>query len=38
MVITASLAAATAAGLATTLAPASASGLVFSGERFQTVT
>src|SRR5580704_8368584 len=38
MVMTASLAAATAAGLATTLAPASASGLVFAAVRFQTVT
>src|SRR5674476_1043389 len=38
MVMTASLAAATAAGVAATLAPASASALVFSGERFQTVT
>src|SRR3984957_11689304 len=38
MVMTASLAAATAAGLATTLAPASASGAVFAAVRFQTVT
>src|ERR1700722_17142407 len=38
MVMTASLAAATAAGLSTTLAPASASGLGFSVVRFQTVT
>src|SRR5580658_3486393 len=38
MVTTASLAAATAAGLSTTLAPASASGLVFAAVRFHTVT
>src|ERR1700730_14510120 len=38
MVMTASLAAATAAGLSTTLAPASASGAVFAAVRFQTVT
>src|SRR4029077_18372117 len=38
MVMTASLAAATAAGLATTLAPAAASGVVFAAVRFHTVT
>src|ERR1700726_3904887 len=38
MVIMASLAAATAAGLSTTLAPAAASGAVFAAVRFQTVT
>src|SRR5580692_10201002 len=38
MVMTASLVAATAAGLATTLAPACASGAVFAAVRFHTVT